>query len=362
MRFIGNKTKLVEYIQQALNQTTLMSNGSLHGIKFYDFFAGTGSVGKHFKSQGAIVEASDILYFSYVLQKAFIENTGEPKFTKLLTILGDEATSSSLLPTPYSRVVEYLNGLKGRKGFIYNNYTEEGTKETGSEHIRMFFIGENGQKIDHIRQIIQEWKDNKIIDDHEYYVLLATLVESVPFFANISGVYAAFLKKYDPRSVKPFHLKSIHFSDKGHGGKAYNGNSLDRLQDIDTDILYLDPPYNARQYAPNYHLLETVAHYDSPAIKGVAGIRDYIAQKSEFCNAKTALTALDRIARDSKYKVLALSYNSEGIMATNDILNTLSKYGKTTLHELDYRRFKSNSNGDAKHKTHIQEQLFILER
>lgn len=363
MRFIGNKTKLVDYIQQALERTEFIKQrGATKGTNFYDFFAGTGSVGRHFKKKGYRVEASDILYFSFVLQKAFVEHTGEPKFEKLLAELGDKAQPNTLLATPYEIVVNYLGDLEGTKGFVYHNYTEEGTRESKSDHIRMFFIGSNGQKIDHVRQTIEEWKNKGLVDDQEYFVLLATLVESVPFFANISGVYAAFLKQYDPRSIKPFHLKTMHFSEVGVDGKAYFGNSMERLSEIDTDILYLDPPYNARQYAPNYHLLETIAHYDNPHIKGVAGIRDYTAQRSEFCNAKTAIIALDRVAREAKYKVLALSYNSEGIMATEDIMKTLSKYGKTTLHELDYRRYKSNSNGDSKHKTHIQEQLFVLER
>ncbi len=363
MRFIGNKLKLVEYIYNALSQTELIKTNK-SDLRFYDFFAGTGSVGRYFKSKEFFVEASDILYFSYVLQKAFIEHTGEPDFAKLLKHIGSKTSKLTLFSTPYEQVIDYLNTLEGVKGFVYYNYTEEGTKESKSEQIRMFFIGENGKKIDRIRQTIEEWKVKGIVNDHEYFVLLATIVESVPFFANISGVYAAFLKSYDPRSVKPFHLKPMNFNGNGKGsdGIAYFGDSMLRLTDIDTDVLYLDPPYNARQYAPNYHLLETIAHYDNPIIKGVAGIRDYTNQKSEFCNAKTAILALDQVAKTAKYKVLALSYNSEGIMKTDDILNTLKKYGKTKVHELDYRRFKSNSNGDAKHKTHIQEQLFILER
>lgn len=363
MRFIGNKTKLVDYIKQALDRADFIKDHSKTvPIRFYDFFAGTGSVGKKFKADGFFVESSDIMYFSYVLQKAYIEHTGEPKFEKLMSSLGDKAAPTSLLSTPYEKVVGFLNDLDGVKGFIYFNYTEEGTKESNSEQIRKFFIGDNGQKIDQIRQTIETWKKQDLINDHEYFVLVATLIESVPFFANISGVYAAFLKQYDPRSIKPLKLKTMHFSEKGIDGKSYCGDSMQRLSDIDTDILYLDPPYNARQYAPNYHLLETIAHYDNPTIKGVAGIRDYIAQKSEFCNSKTAIIALDQIAKNAKYRILALSYNSEGIMDTDEIIETLEKYGKVTLNELDYRRFKSNSNGDAKHKTHIQEQLFVLER
>jgi len=354
MRFIGNKTKLLSYIHEILK-----SHDVLVGERFFDFFSGTASVGRYFKEHGFDVTSSDILYFSYVLQEAYIGNTGEPDFKPLLKTLPPQNTGK-LFDNNYETVLHYLDNLQGTNGFIYQNYTEEGTKDR--EIPRKFFKGSNGQKIDAIRQIIEAWHQAKLIDDHAYFVLLATLIESVPFYANISGVYAAFLKSYDPRAVKDLVLRPIELSPTGKTGKAYCRNSMEFLDSIDTDILYLDPPYNGRQYAPNYHLLETIARYDNPPIKGVAGIRPYEHQKSVFCNAITAIKALDEIAATARYKVLVLSYNSEGIMKQPDIMATLGKYGKVNLYEVDYRRFKSNSNGQSKHKTHVQEQVYVLRR
>jgi adenine-specific DNA-methyltransferase len=135
------------------------------------------------------------------------------------------------------------------------------------------------------------------------------------------------------------------------------------LDQIEADIFYLDPPYNQRQYAPNYHLLETIAKYDNPEIKGVTGLRaNYENQKSKFCNVTTALQELEKIAKLGKYKTLILSYNNEGIIPQNEILSMLSKYGKIELQEFDYLRFKSNNNGESKHKKHIKEQLYILQK
>jgi adenine-specific DNA-methyltransferase len=257
-------------------------------------------------------------------------------------------------------VLLYLNELEGREGFIYKNYTEEGTAD--QEYIRKYFIGENGKRIDAQRQQIEDWYQLKLISKDEYYVLLACLIESVPFFANISGVYAAFLKGYDPRALKKFNIKPIRFylSEKNH--RVYNKNSMDLISDLDVDVLYLDPPYNERQYAPNYHLLETIAKYDSPVIKGVTGMRDYKDQKSVFCNPKTALDALGKIASEANYKCLLLSYNSEGIMPQEDILKVLGEFGDVRVKEIDYLRFKSNSNGESAHKKHIKEQIYLLSR
>jgi len=347
MRFIGNKEKLLDLIY-----ATVASTGVKDGT-FCDFFSGTSNVGRFFKEKGFKVISSDILYFSYVLQKAYIENNEEPKFKKLLKTLkiSDDKLS------PFDKVRNYLNSLKGIKGFIYKNYTEEGTAK---EHKRKYFSVENGKKIDAVRTTIEQWKKENLIDEKEYFVLLATLIESVPFYANISGVYAAFLKKYDPRALKSFELKPINFYEGKKNHSVYNKNSIDLIDNLDVDVLYLDPPYNQRQYAPNYHLLETIARYDNPKIKGVTGMRCYSEQKSEFCNKNSALLALDKIAKTAKYKHLILSYNSEGIMPEAEIVSTLKKYGKVKVNNVDYLRFKSNSNGESKNKKMIQEQLYVL--
>jgi len=348
MRFIGNKEKLLEKIYHKV-----VAIGIKEG-SFCDFFAGTANVGKFFKEKGFDVTSSDILYFSYVLQRAYVENNQHPKFTKLLNALKIKNGKLSAIES----VREYLNKLPGVDGFIYKNYTEEGTKN--GNHTRKYFVAKNGKKIDAIRTQIEEWKSNNLISENEYFILLALLIESVPFYANISGVYAAFLKKYDPRALKNLQIKPINLCVNGGKHIVHNKNSMELINKINTDVLYIDPPYNNRQYAPNYHLLETIAKYDDPQIKGVSGMRDYTEQKSEFCNKNSALLALEKIAKTAKYKVLILSYNSEGIMSQKDIISILQKYGNVEVNNIDYPRFKSNSNGNSKHMTTIQEQLYVL--
>jgi adenine-specific DNA-methyltransferase len=184
----------------------------------------------------------------------------------------------------------------------------------------------------------------------------------VPFYANISGVYAAFQKKWDPRAVKKMILRPIEFVINNKENFTYNQNSTELLDHVEADVFYLDPPYNQRQYAPNYHLLETIAKYDNPIIKGVGGLRDYQNQKSKFCNAKSAIQELSKVAKEGKFNTLILSYNTEGIMKQENIISSLEKFGKVELVEFEYLRFKSNSNGESSTKKFIQEQLYILKR
>ncbi len=352
MRFIGNKEKLLDGIYE-----TVIDLGIKDGV-FCDFFSGTSNVGRHFKEKGYTIVSSDLLYFSYVLQKAYIENNIDVEFRELLKNVS--TNQAKLFSTPLEKVLAYLNNLKGIEGFIYKNYTEDGTRD--KTFVRKYFTGENGKRIDAQRKQIENWKNKKLISENEYFILLACLIESVPFYANISGVYAAFLKGYDPRALKKLEVKpiKIYVSDKKH--RVYNQNSMELVPKLEVDILYLDPPYNERQYAPNYHLLETIAKYDSPEIKGVTGMRDYTEQKSDFCNKASALKSLREIASQANYKYLLLSYNSEGIMPQKDILATLGEFGDVQLKEVDYLRFKSNGNGDSAHKKHIKEQIYLLRR
>jgi adenine-specific DNA-methyltransferase len=346
MRYLGNKTKLVDFLLE--NVPALYRR---EGVKFYDMFSGTGTVGRHFKENGFDVQSIDILYFSYVLQRAYIATTGVPRFQHFAKSGNGDG---------YINALAHLDALPSVAGYVYKHFTAEGSN--GGEVTRRYFSGANGQKMDAIRAEIERLYLAKDISKKEYFVLLATLLESVSKYANIAGVYGAFLKVDDPRSLKPFQMHPLDFSVRGKAGKAYHGDAAQTLSTIDVDVLYLDPPYNARQYAPNYHVLETIARNDNPVARGIAGIRNYDEMKSDFCNHDKALILLDKIARESQYKVLMMSYNSEGLMSADEILEVLGRYGTAKLVIKDYRRFRSNSGGEAATKPVIQEYLFVLER
>ncbi len=349
MRFIGNKENLLDKIDAAIEK---------HGVKgesFFDFFSGTTSVARFYKKKGLKIFSSDLLYFSYCLQKAYIENNITPKFGTLIRNIKTEKTS--LFETPLEKIILFLNNLPPKRGFVYKNYTPGGTRNLKIP--RMYFSDENGEKIDAIRIKLEEWFKCGLLNESEYFILLASLIESVPFYANISGVFAAFQKKWDPRAVKPFVLRNISVISGKTENKCFNCDSLSLLEDVDADILYLDPPYNERQYAPNYHLLETIAKYDNPDIKGVTGMRDYTGQKSDFCNKSKAMSCIKKILDKGRFRHLLFSYNSEGLLSKDEIFSVLELYGKVFLEEMDYPRFKSNASTS---RTPLKEYLFILSR
>ena len=55
---------------------------------------------------------------------------------------------------------------------------------------------------------------------------------------------------------------------------------------IEADLVYIDPPYNSRQYCDAYHLLENVARWEKPEVFGVAKKMDRTSLKSAYCTQK----------------------------------------------------------------------------
>ena len=372
MRFIGNKENLIAKIYDFmcecgvvrcsdLTKTNYTNSKNLTPQNsqktFFDMFSGSASVSRFFKAKGFSVQSCDLLYFSYCLQRAYLQNNDKPEFS-LLNELLCEKNNQLFKGTPYQQILAFLNDLPLKQGFIYQNYAPSGSKNLAKP--RMYFSDENAQKIDAIRTQIEIWKNQSKITQDEYFILLATLIESVSFFANVAGVYAAFCKVWDKRALKPFMLKEIQLfkSENEHFCFCENAPHLLEKSKNLFDIIYLDPPYNHRQYAPNYHLIETIARYDNPKIQGVAGLREWQSQKSAFCNAKSALLELEKIAKSGKFKHLVLSYNSEGIMQKSQIDELFKGLGKVHFRELDYPRFKSKMGASKKF---IKEFVWIVQ-
>jgi adenine-specific DNA-methyltransferase len=161
-------------------------------------------------------------------------------------------------------VCTYLEQLPGKEGYIYTNYCAGGTAH--AEHQRQYFSDENGQKCDAIRTKIEEWKNEDKVTTNEYYFLLATLIEAIDKVANTASVYGAFLKQLKKSAQKPLQMKPAEFRKNDQEHKVFNKDINTLINTTTHDVVYLDPPYNHRQYAGNYHILETIAKYDNPQI------------------------------------------------------------------------------------------------
>lgn len=175
----------------------------------------------------------------------------------------------------------------------------------------MYFTDENAMKCDAVRSKIELWKEEKNITENEYYFLLASLLENIDKVANTASVYGAFLKNFKKSALKPLTLSPANFFLNDHEHEVHNADILEVAKITSHDVVYLDPPYNERQYSANYHMLETIARYDNPKIKGKTGLRDYSKQKSDYCKKSEVKNSFQELIKTLDAKYIFLSYNDE---------------------------------------------------
>jgi len=334
MNYIGSKLKLCQSFLPATIKS--VCGDDLSGKVFCDIFAGTGIVGRTFKTSVKKVISNDVEYYSYVLNKNYIENHREIK-DKMERI--EELNSLSLI----------------ENGFIYKNYCLGGSGE------RQYFSDENGKRIDSIRTKIEEWKCEGKISDSLYYFLLCSLLECADKVANTASVYGAYLKILKKTAQKKLLLEPAEFEVNDNDHEVYNSDANELIKKISGDILYLDPPYNTRQYGANYHLLNTIAEYKSFEPNGKTGLRKYV--RSKYCSANTVKEEFENLIRNAQFKYVFLSYNNEGLMSVHDVREIMSKYGCYDLSQTNYQRFKADKAENRNHKAEATiEYLHILEK
>lgn len=328
--YIGSKYKLLEFLIKTIEAKT---ETSLENLVIGDLFSGTSICGYTFRCLGNTVISNDYEYYGYVIARAFVCSP----YTKKI-----------------DRILRVLNALESvPDGLIYNNMSIGGN--------RMFFTEENAMKIDAMRVYLQKLKDQNKINEDEYYYVLTCILLAADKVANITSVYGAYLKKFKANAIKDIILLPIHkVTEKNESNIVYNSNINDMIDKNKYDVVYLDPPYNERQYSKNYHVLNYIALYDENVkVKGVTGLIEN-SNISLYCRKNEFLTQIDDLCKKVDTKWIFMSYSNEGLATKENIVKIMEKYGNITIEEIEHKRFKSNSNGDQAKKT--IEYLFCLEK
>lgn len=313
LNYIGSKKTLLEFLNDKI------SNVINENTSFADLFSGTGVVGQHFKNTAHHVVVNDAEYYSFVVNYAMLKCDFSDKLSSL---------------------IQELNALEGISGLMTQHFSQE----------RMFFTEENAKKIDAIRNKIEDWKIAEEIDNAEFFYLLACLLVAADKVANTASVYGAYLKQYKGTALKPLTLNPIHKdttnTSKDH--EVHNRNTLELILEHKFDVVYIDPPYNHRQYAANYSPLNYLALYDDTIeIQGKGGvIKNYF--KSPFCRKAEVMNSFDSLIKNTKASYIFVSYNNEGLLPPDDMLAIFNKYGTTTIHTKEYKKYLSHK--ETKHK------------
>lgn len=341
MRYIGSKMRLLDQIEEVIDSHITQKDRT-----FLDLFAGTNVVARRFKKRFSVI-TNDVLYFSYINAKATIENNEMLSFSRLREV-GIE--------NPIEFLQEHADEAVQTQSI---GYYERSYSPTGNA---MYFTIDNAKRIDYIRDQIDKWKNNSLICESEYYYLLAVLLDAIPFVSNITGTYGAFLKEWDKRALNKIELRPIHVDFNDYKNYCYAEDANQLVKHVSADIAYIDTPYNSRQYAANYHLLENIARNNKPELKGKTKVFPWQQLKSAYCSKKTAFDAFNQLISDLQAHHIIVSYNTDGILTEDEIISVLQQYDmnhQVEITRIPFRKYVSKNKPDSRT---VEELIFYIQK
>lgn len=326
-RYLGSKAKLIDFIVNTINN-------ECEEIKsFADVFAGTGNVAWAFNKKETKIIVNDIMksnYFSYI------------------AFFGKEKVNNNKLLT----LIEYYNNVAVSE----NNYFSLNFSNT-------YFNEENCKKIGFIREDIEKRYQGEEINEREKCILITSLLYAMDRIANTCGHYDAFILNGQLNKELKLEMLEIANFEQNILNEIYCEDTNALVKKIDVDMVYIDPPYNSRQYCDAYHLLENVATWTKPEVHGVARKMDRTHLKSKYCSKSAPKQFMDLIENiNSKY--ILVSYNNMGTkgagrsqakITDDEIIAALSKRGLVKIFETDFNQFTTGKTNIENHK----ERLFL---
>jgi adenine-specific DNA-methyltransferase len=257
-------------------------------------------------------------------------------------LLLDKAPTFAGLNSSYQDVIDLLNGLAPKPGFFVKEYSPAGTPDSQTEP-RRYLTAENAAKLDAINARIGEWHASEMISPIENSLLRHDLVMAVNRVANIAGTYGHYRSSFGKSAMTPIRLTPTKFVEGYRTDHVVlQGKAEELAHKLSADVCYIDPPYMKRQYAANYHLIETVARGDEPEAIGVSGLRPWRDQYSVFCTRTRIQNAFREIIGSMDCSTFLVSYSSDGLLSEEELTDVFSPLGEVGFERRPFPRFRSN--------------------
>lgn len=359
--YIGNKRKLLNLIGSAVEST-----GVQRGT-FVDLFTGSTVVARWAKRSGFRVVANDWEPYSYQIARGTVELNTVPGFAALGGV---------------DRVFAYLNSLPPVRGYVATNLCPADDDRPDVMRERMFFTRANGEKIDAIGNQLQTWLRRGDISDMEKAYIDSALLYSVSYVSNTSGLFKGFHNGWGGKTGTAKHrilskiaLRAPLLHDNGLANVATMRDAqllAGGLVDLcggTPDIVYLDPPYNQHPYGSNYHILNTMTLWDSPAINssilvdGRKTNKSAIRQdwkterRSPYNYAKESLDAFTTLLSKLSAKWIMVSYSTDGHIRPRDMINVMADLGQVSVFTETYKRYRVSKSRPSARATNVE---FVL--
>lgn len=325
-RYLGSKTKLLSFIDSILQKEKIEFES------FADIFAGTGSVANHFYDRSRVI-VNDILDSNHHAYNAFF-GSDKIRYKELKKILNT------------------YNSIDVRK--YDDNYFSKNFTNT-------YFDEVNSKKIGIIRDDIEKLFEEAIITPREKSYLLTSLIYALDRIANTVGHYDAYRKIDIPK--KKLFLLPLEVRHSKYKTEIHKNDANELVKKIEADVVYIDPPYNSRQYSDSYHLLENIATWQKQDVFGIAKKinRDHIKSKYSM---KSAGVAFGELIDNIKAKYILVSYNDMGDsgdersrsrISDHEIISALKRKGEVKIFETDFKQFTTGKSS----KADLRERIFL---
>jgi adenine-specific DNA-methyltransferase len=319
-RYLGNKTRLTDWLVGEIARVLPA------GSTIADPMCGTASVSLALARAGYSVTAADALTFPVVHARARLLAKRTPAFKALGGYIG---------------ALDWMRSAAPVEGYFFQEFGEAGRPANGRAS-RLYFSAINAAHIDGIRDGIRRLATAGSLTEVEHSVLLHHLILATNRVANISGTYGYFLRKLSRPALQPLTFDPINF-ERTPGHHVVLQRPVEELAPfLRTDAVYLDPPYTKRQYAGNYHILETLAREDEPVAAGDGGLRPWTDQASGFCYRRSAGQAFRETLKRLDVSHVFISYSEDGQVQEDELFSILSDFGRVTIHEQPHVRYRSN--------------------
>lgn len=325
-RYLGSKTKLLSFIDD------ILQSENIEFETFADIFAGTGTVANHFYNSSKII-VNDILVSNNYIYQAFF-GKDEIRENKLKERL---------------KLYNTLDIKKYDDNYFSNNFSNT------------YFDATNTKKIGIIRDDIEKLFQEKIITQREKSYLCTSLIYALDKIANTVGHYDAYRKIDIPE--KKLFLLPLDIKNSKYSAEIYKDDANELVKRIKSDVVYIDPPYNSRQYSDAYHLLENIATWKKEKVFGVAKKINRSHIKSKY-NMKSAGVAFCDLIDNINAKYILVSYNdmgssgnarSQSRISDHEILSALKRKGEVRIFETDFKQFTTGKSS----KDDLKERIFL---
>lgn len=352
--YLGNKRSLLTFIGDAVN--TVRKEIKKDKLDIFDVFAGSGVVSRFFKQFSNNLYTNDLEDYSFTINKCYLTNKSEIDLNEL------------------DKWLNYLvSNLKNENlrndGFIRKLYSPKDDNDIKIGE-RVFYTSRNAKYIDTARMLL-----NNVPEPYKT-LFLGNLLYEASVKNNTSGVFKGFYKNSETkkgqfggngknaltRILADININKPVLSNYDCKVHVLQGDSNAICKTIpNVDLAYLDPPYNQHPYGSNYFMLNLINNYKEPKdISLVSGIpNDW--NKSSYNKRAEALRSLKELCENLNAKYILISFNSEGFISYEEMVQTLKKMGSVRTFDHKYNVFRACRNLKDR-DIHVFEYLFLLRK